>query len=318
MRALFVVNGRLEAPDARARVHALLPALAALGVESRVLEPGPARKWRLLREARRADVVVLQRVLPPRPLLALLARTAPLVFDVDDALGTHPELQARLSAMTAVAEVVAGNAEIARTLPGAPRVAVVPTVVDPAAYGAPRPHDGPLRVGWIGTPENLPFLELVRPALAALVRGGVPLELRVISSAAPAWEDVPVVHVPWTLAGAADALRDLDVGLAPLPDTPWARSKCGYKALEYMASSLPVVASPVGALASIVVPEETGLLADGAAWESAIRRLASDPELRAALSAAGRRRVEERYSVGVAAAALAAVLERVSASKSRT
>jgi hypothetical protein len=136
--------------------------------------------WQLLPAARKADVVVLQRVLPPRPLLAVLARTAPLVFDVDDALGTLPELQGRLRAMTGVAEVVAGNEEIARTLPGSPRVAIIPTVVDPAAYGPPRPHDGPLRIGWIGTPENLPFLDVVRPALAGR-------ELRVISSAAPTW-----------------------------------------------------------------------------------------------------------------------------------
>src|SRR4051812_2280925 len=165
MRALFVVNGSREAPDARARVFALLPALAALGVEPRVLEPGPRRKWQLLPAARQADVVVLQRVLPPRPLLAALARLAPLVFDVDDALGTRPELQERLRGMTAVAEVVAGSEGIARTLPGSPRVTVVPTVVDSTAYAPPRPHEGPLRLGWIGTAENLPYLELVRPAL---------------------------------------------------------------------------------------------------------------------------------------------------------
>jgi glycosyltransferase involved in cell wall biosynthesis len=312
MRALFVVNGSREAPDARARVHALLPALGALGVEARVLEPGPRRLWQLLPAARKVDVVVLQRVLPPRPLLAVLARTAPLVFDVDDALGTLPELQGRLRAMTGVAEVVAGNEEIARTLPGSPRVAIIPTVVDPAAYGPPRPHDGPLRIGWIGTPENLPFLDVVRPALAGR-------ELRVISSAAPTWPEVDVVHVAWALASASTALQELDIGLAPLPDTPWTRGKCGYKALEYMASSLPVVASPVGALAEIVVPNETGLYATTpAGWTDALERLVRDPELRVRLGAAGRRQVEERYSVAVAAPALARVLERASASKSRT
>jgi glycosyltransferase involved in cell wall biosynthesis len=86
-----------------------------------------------------------------------------------------------------------------------------------------------------------------------------------------------------------------------------------------MASSLPVVASPVGALAEIVVPNETGLYATTpAGWTDALERLARDPELRVRLGAAGRRQVEERYSVAVAAPALARVLERASASKSRT
>ena len=312
VRALFVVDGTIADPAARTRVHRLLPALRGLGVEAEVLEPGPGRKWELLRRARGADVVVLQRVLPPRPLLRLLVRLNPaLVFDFDDALFTLPELRPRFDAVCeAAVEVVAGSAELAGALDR--RATVVPTVVEPGDYTLAEHGDRPLRVGWIGTAGNLPYLEVVRPALAGF-------ELAVISSAAPAWPELRVHHVPWRLESAAAELAALDVGLAPLPDTPWTRGKCGLKALECMASGLPVVASPVGALATIVVPGETGFLArDPTEWRAALEGLANDAELRRRLGSAGRRRVEERYSVGVAAPALAAVLERAASARKRS
>ncbi len=82
--------------------------------------------------------------------------------------------------------------------------------------------------------------------------------------------------------------------------------------LEAMACETAVVASAVGGIKEVVVPEETGVLvnlqlkeggfdlADPAAFEAdlaaAINRVALDPDLRARFGAAGRRRVEEHFS----------------------
>ena len=111
---------------------------------------------RLVRAARQADVVVLQRVLPQRWLLRLFARiNSALVLDFDDALYTVPGLRARLrSALQASAEVVAGSEELARHVrPMSRSVTVIPTVVDPRNYNVelPRASRAPVRVGWIGT-----------------------------------------------------------------------------------------------------------------------------------------------------------------------
>ena len=83
---------------------------------------------------------------------------------------------------------------------------------------------------------------------------------------------------------------------------PWARGKCGFKLIQYMACGVPVVASPVGANVDIVADGELGYLATTTQeWVDALKRLASSPQSGQAMGAAGRTRVEERYCLQVTA-----------------
>jgi glycosyltransferase involved in cell wall biosynthesis len=70
--------------------------------------------------------------------------------------------------------------------------------------------------------------------------------------------------------------------------------------LEAMAASLPVITTAVGGNSDAVVNNETGLLVpprDPRALAAALSRLAKDPDLRRRLAEAGRRRVEQRFSL---------------------
>ena len=72
--------------------------------------------------------------------------------------------------------------------------------------------------------------------------------------------------------------------------------------LEYMASSKPVVATGVGGNPEIVVHGQTGLLvppADSVALADAILSIWEDKEAASRFGIAGRKRVEERFSLGV-------------------
>ena len=77
----------------------------------------------------------------------------------------------------------------------------------------------------------------------------------------------------------------------PLPDNAWTRSRCAYKALQYMAAGIPVVADDVGISAAVIGHEQGGLIAeDTSAWTIHLRRLAGDARLREKLGEAGRDR----------------------------
>jgi glycosyltransferase involved in cell wall biosynthesis len=70
--------------------------------------------------------------------------------------------------------------------------------------------------------------------------------------------------------------------------------------LEAMAAGLPVVASAVGGVPELVDDGTTGLLVppgDPAALADALRRVLTDPALRARMGAAGRERVRARFDI---------------------
>jgi glycosyltransferase involved in cell wall biosynthesis len=73
----------------------------------------------------------------------------------------------------------------------------------------------------------------------------------------------------------------------------------GSGALLAMSAGVPVVASNTGGLPEIVVHRETGLLVenDAAAIAGAIRELRADPDLARRLGEAGRKRVQENFTV---------------------
>jgi len=209
--------------------------------------------------------------------------------------------------------VVAGNEELASYARRFNRnVTVIPTVIDPARYTpAAVPRAGHVTVGWIGTAGNLPLLEPLRPVLARLghERG---VRVKIVSSEPPDWPEVPLEFERWTLGRSVDAIRELDVGLMPLTDTPWNRGKCGFKSIEYMALTIPPVGSPVGMLSSLIDHGRNGLLAtDQDAWRRCLDDLIDSVEKRTRMGIQARETVRERYSVESAVPTLVSFLQRV-------
>jgi hypothetical protein len=122
----------------------------------------------------------------------------------------------------------------------------------------------------------------------------------------------PFVAQPWSEADEARLLRGIDIGIMPLPDEPWTRGKCGYKLIQYMASGLPVVASPVGVNRDLVRHGENGFIASSESeWEEALARLSADPDLCRRMGLAGRRRVEAEFSLEIQAPRLERLLRSV-------
>ena len=84
----------------------------------------------------------------------------------------------------------------------------------------------------------------------------------------------------------------------PLTDDAWARGKCAFKLLQYMAAALPCVASPVGANTEAVIHGWNGFHARSVdEWQQALESLIASPPLRAQFGANGHAHVESRYSM---------------------
>jgi glycosyltransferase involved in cell wall biosynthesis len=280
-----------------------------------------------LRGIRRFDLLWVEYELwPSLPALferVLVRSRVPYVVDYDDAIfhryDGNPRMLVRAflrekirAVMRGARTVIAGNAYLASYArdSGAARIEVLPTVVDLSRYACDSVRRREeVTIGWIGSGSTARYLELVRRPLEEACRSGR-ARVVVLGGQKPSLGDLPVEFHRWSEDTEADEISRFDVGIMPLPDTPWERGKCGYKLLQYMACGKPVVASPVGANREIVRHGENGLLASGEEeWAKALVTLRDDEPLRRRLGAAGRATVEERYSLDRAAPRLWALLQ---------
>ena len=217
--------------------------------------------------------------------------------------------------------VIAGNeylADYARRFN--PAVTMIPTCVDtdrfvPAAETPARRAGSVARAG--GRLDRQPDDGVVHPrarrrappgAGAASVRAPGQRHRRAAHDSR-AWT---VDNRPWSLDGEVELFNTCDVGVYPLADDEWSKGKCGFKAIEFMACGVPVVAAAVGVNRTIVQDGTNGFLASTEdEWVEKLSRLLSDAALRRRFAVAGRRTVEDGYSLRVNAPTLAATLRAV-------
>jgi glycosyltransferase involved in cell wall biosynthesis len=291
-----------------------------------------------LRDVSRFDLILLYReMFPIGPAIIerLLGarRSPPIVFDFDDAIFLPSVSDANhfISALKQPGKVatiirqsdhvIAGNeylASYARRFN--PAVTVIPTCVDTTKFvpspdgwtnnGAQASRD-PV-IGWIGSPTTALYVRRLADVFKR-VRERHPFVLRISGTGEPLEvPGVPTQNIPWSLDGEVQLFNTCDIGVYPLVDDEWSKGKCGFKAIEFMACGVPVVASAVGVNREIIRDGENGLLVStDDEWVEKLGRLLVDRELRRRLGEQGRRTVEERYSLRVHAPTLARTLRNV-------
>lgn len=346
------VHGRDRSPSQRYRFEAFEPHFRAAGIDvdyagaltsteardfygpvsaftkGRIALTALARRVQSL--TRHADVVFVQReafFLFNEWSEYVAHLRAPVVFDFDDAIWIHSVSEAnrrfawlknvdKIPRIVRLAHtVVAGNeylADWARSYSN--NVHVVPTCVDTDHFAPTERRDGgPVTIGWSGSPSTFAHLKPLMPVLEKLVarfQDGV--RIRVMG-------DASFVHAPlqlrgeaWTADAELQLLREVDIGLMPLPDDAWTRGKCGLKGLVSMSMGAATVMSPVGVNTEIVTHGENGLLArSDDEWLEHLSRLIEDAALRRRLGAAGRQTVIDRYSVQRWAPTLTALVRKL-------
>lgn len=325
-------------PSARFRVRQFLPHLRKHGIEMREYwsrfgaYPGPARWTRPIwaagnlahrtlqvAAARNADLTLLQREFLSSYATLEGATKRPRVFDLDDAVFLLRGGRAAAAILRRCDAAICGNSFLANwALRHCSRVTIIPTAVDTERYRPTTPVHGekPRQViGWIGSSANADYLRMIEPALARVLAGNRNCRLKIICDRPPELRNLnssQVIFSRWSEETEIAEMSEFSIGIMPLRDSDWARGKCSFKMLQYMALGLPVVVSPVGMNAEVLHRANVGF---GAAteleWESALAALLSEPGLRSRLGLAGRAVVEEFYSVNAVTPLLANTLTEV-------
>jgi len=181
---------------------------------------------------------------------------------------------------------------------GATNVILVPTTVNPNIY-FPLKNSAKLdnvNVVWIGSPSTVQYLSVLKDTFD-LLSENYNYELVIIGASDNKINLKNTRFVKWSEKEEAKLVGECDIGIMPLPDSPFERGKCGYKLLQYMSCGLPVVASPVGVNMEIVDHGKNGFLADTSSeWYSSLEILIKNAILRKHLGLNGREKVQEFYS----------------------
>jgi glycosyltransferase involved in cell wall biosynthesis len=296
----------------RQRIEPYLDRLAARGVAIEVVELASnvwARRSQMRRALQFSGVLLHRKTLTAWDAWALDGAVHRLIYDFDDAImyqarspaAPDPRRLHRFQrTMTRAHLVIAGAPVLAEHAQreGARHVVVLPTGLDSQRYPLKTHYDtkGPVRLVWVGSHSTLKQLETLRPVLEAVGKALPHAVLRIIADAPLEVKGLKVENVPWHANTEGALLAESDIGIAPLPDTPFTRGKCGFKVLQYMAAGLPVVASPVGVQTDYVQPNINGLLATTPdEWIKAIEKLAGQAALRKELGRAGRERACAKF-----------------------
>lgn len=182
------------------------------------------------------------------------------------------------------------------------RVVVNPTTIDteklhnPVLFPSRKPNEKTV-IGWTGTHSTLQYLKPILPALQEIEKK-FSITIKIISNKKPELTLQSVEFIPWNKETEIQDLISFDIGLMPLTDDAWAKGKCGFKALQYMALEIPCVASPVGVNTGIIKNNMNGFLCVGNdAWAKTLEQLIQDAELRKKIGVAARQTVVEDFSV---------------------
>lgn len=280
--------------------------------------------------AARADLVFVQReamLFGPPVIEWLVSRLLrrPLILDLDDAtwipyaspvygrLATFLKWPAKTDRLIRFARIVTcGSPNIAGYVRArGAEAAIVPAVVDTRRFrpGHARSPEIPT-IGWIGTHSTYPFLERLLPIFERLARER-PFRLTIVGSgrAEVRVHGVEVESRPWRMEREVADFQSLDVGVYPIADDEWSAGKAGFKAVQYMATGVPFVMSPVGVCTTMGAPGRTHFAAiTDDDWLDALRRLLADRDLRNRMSVAGRAFAEQHYDIESQSDAFAAIV----------
>lgn len=269
----------------------------------------------LLRRLDEFDAVFVYReaaLIGPAILERLVARKKPIIYQLDDPLFvpyrspsngilSYLKFFGKIKEIIRISKVVMVNSSAIREYAEQfnKNIWQVPSVVDTDkfTYQAVLDNKGRTTVGWSGSPTTVKNLKLIEKPLQELSAkkacdlyfiGGIDLGLT----------DVEYSAQNWSADTEVEDLRRLQIGLVPLPESPWNRFKFIMKTAQYMALGIVPVGTPMASNSEVIRHGENGFLASsGPEWFEYLTLLIEDPQLRAEMSLAAVHDAQKHYSL---------------------
>jgi hypothetical protein len=235
-----------------------------------------------------------------------------LVYDIDDALFLESPLEVSLLLKVSDIVLVGGHELYNYARRYNKNVRLMPTCIDAEKVprSSCRKNDGPVVLGFVGSPSTTIFLSELLTPLTELAKTQ---DFEVVVASAHRREEykpydwvfekfreknIKIQPLLWDLQTENQIMENIDVGLAPLPNREWERYKCGFKVINYMAAGIPPVASAVGEHKFIIRDGVDGFLCRTSAdWTCKLKKLIEDSKFRESMGNNARKTVESRYSL---------------------
>lgn len=353
MTVHFFTKSPISMGSSRQRAYLICQELVKKGISAKVHEPSvmeisetrwPAkaglltRVIKILNSIKKEDIIVLQRTVYNK-YFWLIIMTYKIIwrrriyFDIDDAVYKHSFFKTK-TLVWICDGVFAGSHALADWCKKYnSNVCIIPTGVDLEKYLKYRkkyPDSfGELTVGWVGGASyHYENLLLLAPVFKILI--GKKINFRFVI--AGAMKDKKIYELFNSISGLkaefidslgwADdetvpkIIQSFDVGVMPLVENEWNKSKCAFKAVEYMACGVIPVISPVGENLHLIKNGVSGFLPESA--EDWARDIIDIYERKAdidSISMSAIKTVKDRYSAEVLSSKLLEVVGKKSNEK---
>jgi len=338
-RIVLFPKGNYNVPSTRYRCVFLAMELEKYGFSTFIMDPRPILKKnvcieryreaiksvRELNRNRKDTIIYAQRTVYQSDFIRFLwlykrLFNINLVFDFDDAIFLRRKK--RTDRMLKISDVViAGShflAEYARKYNN--NVYIVSTSIDADKFKPVYTEKKPeFKIGWVGDGKTYQddLIMLKKPLISLARTYNIIFEIigtkdcHKLKEVYGECEHLKVEMIDWMEPDEIPSkLTTFDIGVYPLLDNEWNKGKCGLKALEYMSAGIPAVSSNIGENKYFIKDGEDGFLAGTSEeWETKLRILIENTQLKEQIAMNGRKTVEEKYSIHVAGEKLAEILK---------
>lgn len=155
-------------------------------------------------------------------------------------------------------------------------------------------------IGWIGSSTTSLHLKLVIQALKKLSERNFQFEIRLIGYTKQYDIDftgLNVEYIDWDENTEIVELNKFDVGIMPLVDFPFARGKCAFKLIQYMAVGKPTISSSFEANLKVDINSENLFANSTEEWIKSFKEIINNMDYYRQVGLRNRKVIENYYSV---------------------